>query len=221
MKRIKTIGLALVAVFALSAVVAASASAAAPEFSPATEQGFTSSSGTSVLTAGGAGGTVITCTASSGAGRITGAKTVAGVSVTFTGCTAKSKGTCEVHSTGAGKEEIKTGELNGELGKVAKKEATSKVGLDLKAVSGSFVTVEGTCIPFEKSSVSGSVIGEVTPVAGGAGTSGKLTYALEKEKQKIQMFEGGSKDTLSVFGFVESTQQSEEAITFEKAVEVT
>jgi len=220
MKQIRTLGMALVAVLALSAVVASGAFAAAPEFVPNTKQSFTTSGKTATLRAASFPETVITCTASTGTGEITGAtgaKKVGGVSVTFTGCNATSGGGCEVHSKGGGKEEITTSTLEGELGKVAKSEATSEVGLELKAGSGSFVTVEGSCIPFGKSEITGTVTGEVNPIKE-SGTSGTLTYAASGTSQKIKKFNGKATG-LEAF-IVPASQETNENISFSSAVEV-
>jgi len=217
MKQIRTLGMALVAVLALSAVVASAAFAAAPEFVPSTKQSFKTSGKTATLRAASFPETVITCTASTGAGEITGAKKVGSVSVTFTGCNATSGGGCEVHSKGGGKEEISTSTLEGELGKVAKAEATSEVGLELKAGSGSFVTVEGSCIPFGKSEITGTVTGEVNPIKE-SGTSGTLTYAASGTSQKIKKFNGKATG-LEAF-IVPASQETNENITFSSAVEV-
>ncbi len=219
MRRIMTVCTALVAVLSLSAVVAASA-LAAPEFKPSTEQGFTSSGTTATLRAP---GTTITCSASTSKGKITGAKAVGSVFVVFTGCKAKVSSECSVKSPGAKEGEVATVELDGALGAVAEKEAATKVGMDLKPASGSsFVTTEGSCLLGGKSEVTGSVIGEVSPVGGPASTAGKLIYeAGGTTKQEIQKFKGEETDTLKAFGFFEVSEETTESITFEKAVEVT
>jgi hypothetical protein len=218
MRRISVIGLALAAVFAMSAVAVATASAA-PEFlnkekKAVVKKHFTGTSGKGELKAG---SIVVTCTADKDTGEISGTKKVANVVVTFTGCSAE-KEACKVKSPGAKEGEVKTNVLEGELGEVATSESATGVGLDLKPASGSFVTLEGSCIL--TTSVTGSVIAEVSPVKSLV-TEGKLIYAEASGKQKIQKFVGGEKDTLSAFGFLEAREITSATEKFEEAVEVT
>jgi Fe-S cluster biogenesis protein NfuA len=218
----------LVAAFAMSAVAASAASAAAPEFrhkgGEVVKRKFKSTTGVAKLDAA---GTVVTCASSSTAA---GAeiekgnaakeqKNVKGVVVTFKKCESEnSKEKCKVHSKGK-VEEIKTESLSGELGKVAKAEAADERGLDLKPTTGKiFVTLEGTCLPISPSPVEGSVIGEPTKKEE---VKGKLVFATSGGKQAIQKFEGGVKDTLEVFKIAEATEETTATNTFEEAVEVT
>ncbi len=253
MSRLRLLGLALIAVFAMSVVAASAASAAAPEFFHCTKVAkgtgtyptkkacekkekageepkewiiekvaagekikFTDASGEGILSAA---GIVVTCTADSSTGEINGAKTVGNVFVSFTGCTAKNGETeCSVHSTGQPAGTIDTNELAGELGPVALAESKTEVGLDLEAVSGNFVTLEGTCVPTTE--VTGSVIGEVTPVEKLQKT-GKLVYTTKTGKQKIQKFVGGATDVLKAFGLVEVQETTKDTVTYEESIEVT
>jgi len=218
MKRTKILGLALVAAFAMSVVAAAAAQAAAPEFNPNTKQSFTAASTKSSVLKG--EGVTITCTKNSAKGEITGAtgaKSVGGVVVTFTGCTGAEEGKtpCEVDGG-----TITTETLSGELGPVSSG-ATSKVGEDLKPTTATFyVELKGSCIPTTK--VKGSIIGEVTPTKTKQLT-GKLVYECASGKpttQKITKFESGSKDVLEAFG-AEACLEAEDTVTFTKEVEVT
>ena len=223
MKQIRTLGMVLVAVFALSAVVA-SAAFAAPEFevrSGETLKGttFTGSTTGAKLTAA---GTTINCTGGSSSGEITGATTVGKVVVTFTGCKGKGLSECSVQSPGASPGEVVTDTLEGELGEVAHSEAANETGLKLKA-SGkeSFVTTEGSCLPFGGSSVTGEIIGDVQPVKAFAKT-GELVYKAESKKQKIQKFTtDSSAQVLKAFGFAEVVEETTESLEFSKEIKVT
>jgi hypothetical protein len=261
---------ALVAVFALSAVAVASASAAAkpPEFKSATEvcvkvevketgryttsacttesathkgefdliptkHKFTDKEGTSNFYATGTGGAIVfTCTADTSKGEITGAKTTAGVTVTFTGCTAKegTKASCPANSVKEKVKEpagtIKTNGLKDVLGTVAAAEATSEVGDALKPEGEEgFVTLEAPeagCLAVKTTQVSGSVIGEVKPI-NVMQTTGELIFACksgEPTVQKIQRFVGAEKDTLLGFGKA-ACFESKDEITYEEPIEVT
>jgi hypothetical protein len=248
MLRVKTLGLALVAVFAFSAVVA-SAFAAAPAFVHCVAQAggkweggclkekasggfekvevaagvgklkFTSTSGAGKMEAA---GTVIECKKDTDVGEITGAKTVGAVVVTFTECEG-TNGTkkCKVKSKGSGTEgKVVTKELTGELGEVAAAESTTEVGERLKPTSGStYVELEGTCLPISPAPVTGAIIGEVTPTKS-LSTTGKLVYTIASKKQKIQKFKGGSAEVLKVFGIAEAPLETTDTVTFEEAIEV-
>jgi len=218
----------LTAVLMLGAVGASTASAAAPEFrhrgGEVVKRKFKSTTGVAKLDAA---GTVVTCASSSTAegaeiekgNAAKEQKNVKGVVVTFKKCESEnSKGEkCKVHSKGK-VEEIKTESLSGELGKVAKAEAESEVGLDLKPTFGKiFVTLEGTCLPISPSPVEGSVIGEPSRKEE---LKGKLVFATFGGRQRIQQFEGGFKDTLEAFKISEATEETTATITFEETVEV-
>jgi hypothetical protein len=126
---------------------------------------FVSKEGASTLTVT---GVTVTCQKDTDKGELWGKESVANVVVTFMECKGK-KGTeeCKVKSKGAaGAEEIVTNTLKGELGEVAKAEATTEVGLLLEGESSNvFVTLEGGCLPAGGGAVEGSVVGEVTPLA--------------------------------------------------------
>jgi uncharacterized low-complexity protein len=99
MKRIRILGMALVAVLAMSAVAVAIASAAAPEFSPATNSG-TSKSATATFTEEGEVFS-IKCTSNTGTSTITSAK--AGTfEESFKNCKAASIETCTTTGQASG-----------------------------------------------------------------------------------------------------------------------
>ena len=95
MQRIKVIGLALVAVFAISAVTAGAASASKPEFEPKGKT-FTITyvgKGTNVKLQKSGGFGEIECSAAKSSGTLTNA-TVGTATITFTGCKDSIGGTC-------------------------------------------------------------------------------------------------------------------------------
>jgi hypothetical protein len=114
MRRFRIIGLALVAVFAMSAVAVSSASAALPEFVPANGKfpvaaKFTSGPGTLETV----GGHVVKCTLDSGTGSIASAKLIDGIVIKFTKCTTTVPllGAIPCKTAGAAAEEIVTEKL--------------------------------------------------------------------------------------------------------------
>jgi hypothetical protein len=159
-------------------------------------------------------------------GEVTGPKEVTAVQVTFNGCKGeKGAEECPLKTPGAtGAEEIVMNALSGELGKVAAGEAGGERGLDLKPTTGTtFFQLVGnptTCVP--ETFLEGSVIGEVAPVKIMA-TTGRVIFGvkgMEKNKQVIQNFEGGLKDTLYANLFMAGFE-STNWLTFEEALEVT
>jgi carbon monoxide dehydrogenase subunit G len=224
--RFRIVTVALLATFAVSAIAVSAASAeVGPEFlnnkkAEVVKKGFTGKVGVTRLKVG---ATVqFECKVGQIQGEISGKTKVMKVFETFTGCTA-SGGACSVHTPGAAEGEIKMNELEGELGHVAKAEASSERGLILfpKGKKGAFALIEG--IPAECSrtfQITGSVIGEVTPVKKLQRTS-LITYAEGSNgAQKIQKFEGKEKNTLLAFGAAASMTMADE-LKFEEEVEVT
>lgn len=224
----------LVAVFALSAVAASTASAGVgiPEFLHAgkevTKKGFTTKATAEPKLK--AGGNTITCKTGASKGTITSIKgedgKVGSVVVTYTGCKGENsaKETCEVKSSNTTvKGEIKTDSLKGELGKVA----TGKVGEELEPETVPvFVKLgeAGTCIP--ETAVNGreGLIGEATPLNTSAAT-GTLTFAESATagKQGIEEIEFGAtlkkKQHLEAFA-VPAVYIATEEVKWEETVEV-
>lgn len=211
MKRISMLGVALVAVLAMSAV-AASAAFAQPEFKG---EGGSSAAGTTFKGTAGAGelaGTQnVTCTGGSSEGEISSGTEVSKVVVKFTGC---KSGSTACKSKGAASGEIKTVALKGKLGDI---EGGSGVGLLLEPASGTEYTNIETCTLL-KATVTGKVIGEVKPIST-LGTTGELVYEHSGTTQKYETFSGaGEKDHLSAFG--SSAIGVINTIEFSKAIEV-
>jgi hypothetical protein len=152
MKHIRTAGLILVAMFAISAIASASASAALPEQSPATgSYKVTSGKGSFELT----NGEKVTCKTDKGEGKLTGAKTDEST-VDFEGCEAFG---VKCSSSGAKSGVIAT-PIDSELVYLAKGGvATKTVGEDLKLAS----TVKITCLIIGLE-VKGSTLCPITPI---------------------------------------------------------
>ncbi len=238
MKRIRVVGLTLVAVFALSAigVSAASAIISRAEFAGKTgspqKNGFTGKGRAGLIPTLTAGTNTVTCTSETSKGQDggNGSMGVTQVVVTFEGCEGKNgTKTCKVNSTSQPAGKIVTNELSGTLGQVATKEATSEVALDLAGPSKEFVTLEGTCLTLSPTKVTGELAGEVTPINKKALT-GELIFELNGTKQKIKKVcllpfaqtcasNNLMEPKLTAF-IVEATQMTGETITFEEETEV-
>jgi hypothetical protein len=208
MKRIKMMGLCLVAVFAMSAVASSAASAVTyeqPVFYGKAAIGstvgpvkFTGTLGEASLET--FSKSVVKCTAGTATGEVTGPTTTKNNITNFTGCTL-SGFACE---SGATVGEIKTEVLKGTLGQVA---TSGKIGIRLFNEAegagkhpGHHVakfSCSGGATPVD---VTGSVIGELSGAAGGleGGTgvkegkfaaSMKLTFAQALSKQKVVKFD--------------------------------
>jgi hypothetical protein len=189
MKRVNIGGLCVVAVFAMSAVLAASASAALPEFSPPFPKPFTSTSKTTLLQT--VGGAKLTCAADTNVGEIT-APQSGFVKITFTGCKLK-KIPCNTPGVAPG--EIITGMLSMKIGYINK--AKKEVGVDLEEPTGApFITF--VCGAAMRAVVIGSVIGRITPVNKVVvpPATFKLKFAQTAGVQKIAKLEGGPIDVL-------------------------
>ena len=134
----------------------------------------------------------MTCTGETSGGEYTSAKTVAAVTVTFTGCIL---GTELCSSTGAVSGEIVTSELEGELGveKTGATAAKNKVGLDLYSAGRFGPVVEFAC-GSTAVTVRGSVIVPIKTDKTLPTEALKLKAA--KGKQKPEGFVGDPKDVL-------------------------
>jgi hypothetical protein len=196
MNRIKVVATCLAAVFAISGLAAATASAAEPIFErvivvPVKEGekvAFTAASAKTTLET--VGKVKIVCTSSTGKGNITGPTGIS-VSVTFKGCESPAGTKCT--STGALEGEVVTNGFEGKLGNL-KSEATP--GVALFPATGHTNDAEFAC-GATTVKMFGGVVGPITPV-GTVVTKLKLTY---KETAGVQLFEslfGGPLDNLSM-----------------------
>ena len=233
MRRTKTIGLSIVAAFAMSGLVSTPA-LAVPEFlhegKEVVKKGIVvkGKTGTIYIEVGAIHYKIV-CTSSSATGKIKGTKEVEAVVIKFKGCRAKeSEETreCEVNSTSplGGKEEIITKTLKGKLGTVAVAEAASERGLSLEASSGTvFAALKGSslCLPAETSEVKGILFGEIKPVKTPK-LKGELVFNTKEMKtQTIRKFVGESvMHELEVFE-VKTPLETAATTEFEEMVEVT
>ncbi len=215
--------LALVAVFALGAVVASAASAAEPEFKPMpAKKKFTSTGGAVTFKEG---GNTITCSSSTTSGEITGVSTIGKLVVTYKKCEAfLPKGKCSFHSPGRVAGEIVTNALKGELGTVSTKEAASGVGVLLLPETGqTWAMIESPCAEPESTPLTGRLAGEVTPI-GKKQTSMNIVFSAPGGVQGIkEMTIAGKKaevPSLKMYG-TSATEEMTDALTFEEALEVT
>jgi hypothetical protein len=213
MSRLRTVALCLIAMFAIGAVSAASASAL-PEFTGPFPKPFSSTSKTSILET--VGKTKVKCTADTNAGEVTG-PTTGLVRIRFTGCESK---TFPCNSPGAAAGEIVTTVLSGILGYVNRE--TKEVGLDLSNPAGALLA-EFQCVNL-RFAVRGSVIGKVTPVNKPVIPPSRfiVKFVQKAGKQSIMKLAGGPVDILetSVNGgpFEPSGLSSTDALLFKEPV---
>lgn len=228
MKRMRMLGLCLVAAFAISVAATATASAALPEFVPAQiGQTVKSVSGPAKLETPGL--PPIECKSSKGAGKLEGTKETRKIKVTFKGCTAESGAkTCQSGTTAG---VIKTKVLKGLLGYLVT--ATKIVGTKISPESGTllakFTCGEGaTALVVESTNVT---YGENAPI-NVSSTKGKLALrngGAPPSGQQWQDFEGESPAHFIESFFVvagerkgpfASNQQQENTTTTKEALEI-
>jgi len=210
--RIRTLGLCLVAVFAVGALASAAASAAKPELVNSKKEALPA--GTKFTSTSGAGtfetksGRKVTCEKDTNSGEITGPKTDT-AKITFTGCSTVHIITVKCKTEGA-----KTGEiiLTGNSKLVWLNEKAETVGLDIVIPS----TLKIICEAFgskETLTVKGSTVCPLSPL-------NKLTTKLTlscKEKGGIQepsAYEEGGK---LIEDFTETEGKGTENFAFEKS----
>jgi hypothetical protein len=241
MKYVKMLGLAGLAALALMAVVGAgTASASQPKAEP--EGGtfpvsFTGSGGAGKLETVAEGTKVrtVNCEENTSSGEVNSATTTKNVSVRFKKCTATGpfgiKVTC-TGGTGAASGEIVTKTLKGTMFYI--KAASSEVGIDLEPESGTQFA-EFTCGGVQKISVTGSVVGKLTPV-NTLTNKYTLTFSQTAGKQSPEGFLAASgcaftKDVLSStgtavgfggenFGPLQSGVEGSETLTLSKNLKV-
>ena len=250
MKRSKNIGPALVAVFAVGAMTATAASAAAPEFFHCVAKAggafaagcenagsgfaketvktgssikFTDKEGLSKLNA--KAETSLSCPADTSKGEITGPKSIAGVVVRFTGCTAKEgmQPGCKSNSTHQGPGIIETNVLKGTLGGASETKTGAQVpGESFVPVGSEFATIEAPCLATKVFEVTGGVIGEVKPIKTMQRT-GELIFACKpagSTVQKLAFLDAGPETVPRVFAAAACFESNDE-ITFAENIEIT
>lgn len=221
MKNIRTAGLILVALLAISAFATATASAALPELVNAegkelVKKKYTATGGKGKFQTEKNG--TIECSKSTATGEVTGPKTGT-TTVTFTGC-AFSGISCKTSGAKAG--EIIT-KATSKL--VYVKKETKETGLDLEATES---TIE--CTALQKLKVRGSVIGVVTPINTVTSeltltfkeTSGKQEPSEyeNEEGKKVKDITEAEGSGLKTFKFEPSGLSLTDTLKFEEAVEV-
>jgi streptogrisin C len=197
-----------------------------PEFKPTTKQKFTGASGASELVANN-GAETVTCERDTSGGEVASPTLLGGVVIRFLGCKSSGSGGsgCTVKSTGAPAEGlIITATLHGLLGVVLPKPAAgSNVGLLLLPTSGkTFTTLASNTCTME-TKVTGSVGGLVKPTRKSQ-ISSKVIFGVSSGKQNIKDIDlsigGLAKPELNAFSTA-ATEETEEALSYEKEVEVT
>lgn len=226
MKVARLLGVALMAVLAMSAFLASTASAI-PKFKlPITNRGFVSLSLTSILRTLPPEEVTIICTHDVSAGTILGDDEI-DVKVHFLNCREKTKTKeCTVKSVGAPGSEglILTELLLGLLGLLHSPNGAAGILLEPKS-SHVFLTIaeEPGCGTLE-TAVEGSVAGLFRP-------TGKLQNTAEivlapvsatgkQEVTLILVLSGVVKPKLTSFGAAESSEETTDLVTYEEAVEV-
>jgi hypothetical protein len=231
MKHLRSVAVYSVAAVVTSAVLAASASAALPEFSGPFPKPFKSKSGTVIAEEEGGGGK-LECAASEGTGEIVGA-TKGKVGLRLTGCLGEAfeeKFPCT--TLGSAEGEVVTSPLVATLGYINK--TKEQVGLALEGPSGAAapLVAQFEChVNYLKRTLhfswTGSVIGKLTPVNKKVKPANHFTlgFTQAKGKQKPSKLEGGLEDVLTghieeITGEPEIGLAAKDEIKFSETVEV-
>jgi hypothetical protein len=200
MKRIRIVGLCLVAVFAIS--IAASSASAAPVFYTKAGIGevgktvkFTGTLGAAFLE--GANGSKITCEGGTATGEVTGPTTAKNNITTFTGCVTQG---FKCNSAGDPEGTIKTKVLQGSLGGLTATLPGLRLFDEAEGKGGKlaeFSCAGGAIAVLVKGSVIGSLSGAAgtEPANGKFASSNKLTLAEAKGVQKYSKFIEGEAGT--------------------------
>jgi hypothetical protein len=192
MRRMRVVGLCLVAILAVGAATAASASAL-PEFTGPFPKAFTSTSKASLLET--VSGKKTKCAADTNTGKITGPQS-GEIQITFTGC---KLGSAACNTPAAAPGTIITSMLSMRIGYINK--AKKEVGADLVEPTSGFLAYG--CGPLLFVKVTGSVIGRITPVNKLVTPSAvfKLKFQQAVGVQKVPSLEASPVDILeSSFG---------------------
>src|ERR1700694_3391706 len=189
MKRVRSLGLCLVASVAVSATTAASASAALPEFTGPFSKPFTSTIKASSFET--VGGVKLQCKAGTDTGEIVGPQN-GSMKMVFTGCQLK-KVPCNTPGAAAGV--IATNLLTMKINYISKPK--KQVGVDLLEPGGGPFMTYG-CGPTLRGVVVGSVIGRIGPINKLVTPSATfpLSFMQTAGIQKVTKLEGQPPDIL-------------------------
>jgi hypothetical protein len=222
MRRVRLLSALLVTLSMVAAIVATSATAALPEFSPPFPKPFVSESGPSVFETVGAA--KIECVADKNFGAFTN-PTEGNVTIVFTGCElALPAGKVPCNTETAAPEEIVTNSLAAKLGYITHTPLKGVVGLELGFGEApiAFITCGNVHVL-----IIGSFIGKITPLnkpvkpfPGGHFT---VVFKQAKGKQKPKHFEGMPPDLfLTTFGgpFEETGFASKDKLGFPEVVTI-
>jgi hypothetical protein len=219
MKFTKLVVLAAVAVCAVSALAAATASAL-PEFLPTnTKAKFTSTSGPGTLFSGGGN---VECTSDTNEGQILSA-THFDVLILFKGCKAFGFANCTTAGQPSGTIHITGLGLLGFIKKTAPLDVGASIeitGLNAKLEEKS--PAEFSCAGgLAKIAIRGAAIGLIEPL-NTSSTTGKLGYKAPGGKQEFTKFEGGAELTFESSknggAFEKAAEETTDTITFAEAI---
>jgi hypothetical protein len=224
-RNLRVMGLALVAVFLLGAVGAASASAALPEFKApgGFPVKFSAESGAGTLET--VAGRTVTCKKDKATGEVGSATEAKNIVATLEECTTGAFGITFNCGT------ITSNTLKASPHYLTNPNTSTEVGLDFLPVSGTEFA-KFTCTSIfgnETLAVKGSAVGKITPI-NKATKSATLTFAQTNGKQKYEGYFVGAtftKDTLETtgtglmgFGPEQSAIERVYTVLFEKEIEI-
>jgi hypothetical protein len=213
----RTAVVALVTVFALSAVSVSAASAKLPEFS-STKQTFTSKMIGGILVEAKSAGYPLDCEGGKTVGEIVNKTQVGKVVVTLTGCATGSE-PCTTSGKSSG--EVVTNALKGELGEASK---TAVLGLEPEKAGEAILS----CDIILNVTLKGGLIGRIEPI-GKVETKFKQVWEQTGGEQAYKSFEGSSTKTIRSLHLeyssngktaVEAGLEGVEELTFERGIEI-
>jgi hypothetical protein len=213
MRRVKFAIFSIAAMATFASLIPAAASGALPEFLPTgTKATFTMTSGATTI--GPIGGGAVECSADTGSGSITGAKTFS-IRISCTGTKAFGFSNCTTSGSKSG-EIVVNG--TGTLGFV-KSTSPLEVGASVAIVETEFACAAGLL----KAKLRGAAIGFVSPI-NTSSTTGLLRFTGSAGKQNPLHFEGGSDLTLEISKngstFEQADLISEETLTYSEKITV-
>jgi len=225
MKVARLFGVALIAIVALSAMLASTASAI-PKFKlPITKRGFVGLSGTSILRTPSIAATV-TCSHAQAPGTILSDDEV-DIKIHYAGCslTVGKEGPCTIKNVGGTAGSLETELLLGLLGLLHSPEGAAGILFEPKTghVFLTFAETEAPCKESE-TAIEGSVAGLFSPTGKLSATAliivAPTSATGKQEVTLILTLFGVIKPSLKSFGAAEATQEQHALVEFEEKVEV-